>query len=446
MSNLLLLTIMNSGISLITGFYLFFAQKKSLDYGAKYWASGAIIVGIGLFIKAFFSLGNLFANLAYPILLTVGLYIYLAGIWQFKGKKINKWIVIGIPSLDILQTIIFVPIFHYPRIQISLHLLFLITYCVLGIVEMLRIDSTQKHLRQVFLLNAFSYAIFMILMMLNVYIIITNPNFDPLIINESTVFLHIISGFTMIALTFGFLTAVNIRLNTELEDQLKAKTKFLSIIGHDLRGPVGNIMGLLDLIENETNLNEADRKRYLTILNTLSQSTFHLLQNLLEWSTKAKYLHKFDNERIDLSKIISNNVDLFSSSTAVKSIHLDINAGKQTYILGNTDMIQTIVRNLVSNAVKFTPQGGAITITSEKMLGKVRLIISDTGRGIKPENIETLLKFETNEATIGTNGEIGSGLGLALCKELTTLNNGVIKIESQEGFGTKVIVEFPAAV
>ena len=107
-------------------------------------------------------------------------------------------------------------------------------------------------------------------------------------------------------------------------------------------------------------------------------------------------------------------------------------------------MLQTIVRNLVSNAIKFTPNGGTITITTQKTHKKVYLIVTDTGRGIKPEIIDSLLKFETNEATIGTNGEIGSGLGLALCKELVTINKGTIKIESQEGVGTKITVEFSA--
>lgn len=444
MSNLLVLTIMNSGISLITGFYLFFLQKKSYDYGLKYWATGAIIVGIGLFLKAVSPIESSFALVGFPLFLTVGLYVYLAGIWKFKGKKINKWIFIGLPILDILQSIIFFEIFHLYRIQIGIHQLFIITYCVLGIIEMLRLDSSQKYLRKVFLLNAVSYTIFLIQVLLNLYAIITNPNFDPFMLNNTVVFMHIFSGIVMIALTFGFLSAVNIRLNMELEGQLKSKTKFLSIIGHDLRGPVGNIMNFLDLLENKTDLNEVERKKYLAILNTLSHSTFHLLQNLLEWATKSKYLNEFDNERINLSQLISDSTNLFSSSVTLKSIHLKINEGKETYILGNTNMIQTIVRNLVSNAIKFTPNGGTITITSEKILKKVRLTVSDTGRGIKPEIIDSLLKFETNEATMGTNGEIGSGLGLALCKELVTINNGVIEIESQEGVGTKVTVEFSA--
>jgi signal transduction histidine kinase len=256
--------------------------------------------------------------------------------------------------------------------------------------------------------------------------------------------MQITSSFLMIALTIGFLSAVNIRLNNELEIQLKTKTKFLTIIAHDLRGPVGNIMCFLDVLQKTNDLNEEKNKEYLKILSTLSHSTFHLLQNLLEWATTSKNLNRFDSEKIEISQIVANNVGFFKSSADLKSIKLEFKEGKQTYILGNTNMIETIIRNLVSNAIKYTPKNGTIIIVSEKNLHKVRLIVSDTGRGIESNTINSLFKFETNHSTKGTNGEAGSGLGLVLCKEFVSRNNGVMEIESQEGIGTRVIVEFPS--
>ncbi len=440
----LVLIIMNAGISLIMGFYMVFLRRNSSVKGPEYWAAGALVIGVGLLLKVIFPIGSVLEISGLPIFLTIGLYLYLAGILKFKGKRINKWIVIGIPILDILQFIILFKVFHSFRVQIALHQLVIVAYCLFSIIEMLRLSSTQKYLRKIFFINALSYIIFLIFVLLNFYALITNQNTDPLEISITVIFIHIISGFVMIALTFGFLTAVNVQLNMELEDQLKSKTKFLSIIGHDLRGPVGNIMNFLDLLQNKSDLNEKKRKEYLTILTTLSQSTFHLLQNLLEWATKSKYLNKFESERIELSQIISNDLNFFKSSTAVKSIKLEIIEGERTYFLGSVNMIQTIVRNLVSNAIKYTSEGGIIAITSEKVLDKVRLVVSDTGQGMNPETINSLFKFETTESRIGTRGEVGSGLGLALCIELASINNGVIEIESQEGIGTIVVVEFPA--
>lgn len=444
LNNLLILNIMNSGISLIMGLYMFFLQRTSFKLGTGYWAIGSLIIGLGLLIKAVFPIENSFAMACSPLLITIGLYLYLAGIWKFKEIKIHRWIIIGIPILDITQTIIFLGFFHAYRIQIGFHLLLLVIYCLLAIFEMIQLNNNQKYLKKIFLLNAASFTIFLILLLLNIYALITTPNIIQLKLSNFGILMQIISGFVMIALTFGFLSAVNIRLNKELNNQLDSKTKFLSIIAHDLRGPVGNIMNFLDLIQNETDLDEKDRKEYLKILNTLSHSTFHLLQNLLEWATNSKNLNSFKSERIELSKIISNNLSFFRSSSLLKSINLNYSEKEQIYITGNVNMIQTILRNLVSNAIKFTPEGGTINILLEKKLDTVRLSVEDTGQGIKSEIIKSLFKFETNLSTKGTNGEAGSGLGLVLCKELISKNNGLIEIESKIGVGTKVIVEFPA--
>lgn len=422
---------------------MLFLNRYSFKHGTGYWASGALIIGFGLLIKAVFPNYDSFAIAGFPIFVTIGFYLYLAGIWKFKGKKINYWIMIGIPVLDALQTIVFYEIFPLYRIQSGLHFLFLILYFSLAIFEMIRLNSDQKYLRNIFLLNALSFAISLVIVLLSFYIVFTIPNFSPLQVNNMVIILLIINGFLMISLTFGFLTAVNLRLNKELEGQVESNTKFLSIIAHDLRGPVGNITVFLDLLQNETELSEKERKKYLKLLNILSQSTFHLLQNLLDWATKSKNLNRFKSERIELGEIISGNIDFFKSTTALKSINFNFIEGEQTFVSGNSNMLKTIVRNLVSNAIKFTPEGGTITITTEKTPGKVRLTVSDTGQGMKPDAINSFNKFETNTSTNGTNGEVGSGLGLVLCKELVSRMNGIINIESEIGVGTKVIIDFP---
>lgn len=308
---------------------------------------------------------------------------------------------------------------------------------------MIRLNSDHKYLKNIFLLNALSFAVSLVIVLLGFYILITTSNINPLQVNPTVIITFIINGFLMIALTFGFLTAVNLRLNMELEGQIKSNTKFLSIIAHDLRGPVGNISSFLDLLQNETEISEQERKKYLKLLNVLSQSTFHLLQNLLEWATKSKNLNKFKSERIELGQIVTGNIDFFKGATSLKSIDLKYIEAKKVIVSGNSNMLQTIVRNLISNAIKFTPTGGTITITTEETHGKVRLTVSDTGQGMKPEVINSFYKFETNTSTIGTNGEVGSGLGLVLCKELASRMNGIINIESDIGAGTKVIIDFP---
>jgi len=446
LNNFVILNIVNSGISLILGFIMLFQNKYSLKLGTGYWASGALIIGAGLLLRVIFPANNFLTVVGFPILLTTGLYLYLAGIWKFKDKKFNYWILIGIPVFDLLQTLIFYFIFPSFLIQSSIHYLILTLYFLLATYEMIRLKPDQQYLKKIFLLNAFAFVASMVLMLMRFYTIIEGHHFEPMQVTNAVVFAFIISGFLMITLTFGFLTAVNIRLTRELEGQLKSNAKFLSIIGHDLRGPVGNITNFLDLLQNETELNEKERKRYLRTLNALSQSTFHLLQNLLEWATKSKNLHHFKSERIELCQIIAANIDFFKNVAFLKSIDFKFDETEKTFISGNANILQTIVRNLISNAIKFTPKHGTITISTKTTANNVYLTISDTGLGMKPEAIHSFSKFETNTSTKGTNGEVGSGLGLVLCKELVSRMSGQINIDSQLGVGTRVTVEFPSVV
>lgn len=446
LNNLLLLNIVNSGISLIIGFYLIIGKQRSTKLGTRYWAFGSLVIGIGMFIKTFSPALSAFTVAVFPNFITVGLYLFLAGIWKFKDRKFNKWIVIGLPILDAAQAFIFFKLFPWYQMQIGLHMVFIIIFCLFAIYEMLRLDESHQYLKKIFYINSISFIIFLVLISLLLFAIIRAPLLTPSKTNITVLIIHLSSSFGMIALSFGFLSAINTRLNMELEGQLKSKTKFLTIIAHDLRGPVGNIINFLGLLQNETDLDEKERKNYLKILNTISQSTFHLLQNLLEWATKSENLNKFESERIELSELISGNINFFKSSATLKSINLEFNAGKNMYISGNPNMLETIVRNLVSNAIKYTPRGGSVIITLEKVLKNIRLIVTDTGRGIKPEIINSLFNFEISKSTIGTSGEVGSGLGLVLCKELVTSNNGEIEIKSQVGVGTTVIVEFPSII
>lgn len=263
LNNLLIINIVNSGISLIMGVIMLFLNRFSYKLGTGYWASGAIVIGVGLLIKAVFPSFESFVIAGFPIFVTIGFYLYLAGIWKFKGKNINYWIMVGIPVLDVLQTILFFKIFPFYRIHLGLHYLFITIYFSLAIFEMIRINTEQKYLKNIFLLNALSFSISLVIVLLGFYILFTTPNIDPLQVNPTVIITFMINGFLMISLTFGFLTAVNLRLNMELEGQVKSNTKFLSIIAHDLRGPVGNITSFLDLLQNEKEISEEDRKKYL---------------------------------------------------------------------------------------------------------------------------------------------------------------------------------------
>ncbi len=169
------------------------------------------------------------------------------------------------------------------------------------------------------------------------------------------------------------------------------------------------------------------------------------MQNLLEWATSSKSLSDLEKEQINLNQLVSKNLDFLNSLTKFKAIEIVFEEGTINPINGNAKLLETVLRNLVSNALKFTPKGGKITIATLNYNKKVRLSIKDTGQGISEEKLRNLFVFEKNESTVGTEGEGGSGFGLVLCNEFVKKNQGSLRVKSQLNFGTEVIVEFPSA-
>ncbi len=421
-------------------------RRTAAGNGTGYWAAGSLVVGFALLFRLIPPSNGYLSMVAPGVLVTAGLYLYLAGIWEFKQRKIHYRIIIGFPVADFLQSIVFFFVLHSFRIQVIVHVLFLSVYCIIAITEMFKLPPRQHFLKHIFRINAFSFFIFFLLLLVNLTAVLVRKSINPQQLSDTGIILHIISGFVMIALTFGFLTAVNMKLSNDLRNQLKSRNRFFSIIAHDLRGPVGNIMNFLDLMENESELTEQKRKMFMETLYTLSHSTYHLLLNLLEWASKAKNLSNFETEVLDLNRIVSQNLSFFKSSAVLKSIDVEFNPGDAVSLTGNENMLQTIIRNLVSNAVKFTPENGRITISTTKTRDKIRLQVTDTGRGMDKKTLHSLHQFKEGQTTQGTHGEAGSGLGLVLCKEFVGLHNGILRFESEPGKGTTAILEFRQAM
>ena len=445
--SLKIIVVIAAGISLIMGFYMLLIHWNTVRVkGPMCWAAGNLLMGIGFLFRLIPPMQGFLSAVVSMLLTTVGLYIYLAGIWLFKEKKIKWWLVIGIPALDIVQSFVFFFIFPLNLMRIELHLLILMIYSGIAIYEMVQLDESKKHLRNPFLLNAISFAAFLILLLAGIVIVLNRSDYTTTQIRNIWIISFGISGGIMTAITFGFLSAVNLQLYRELEGQLKSKTKFFSIIAHDLRGPVGTIMNFLNLLNTEKDLKEEEKLMFMEKMEVLSQSTFHLLQNLLDWANTSPDIASFEEELIELNQLVTSNIEFFKSLTDIKSIGLKFHSGEKAYISGNTKMIETVIRNLVSNAIKFTPRGGTISISTENNLHGVRLVVEDTGVGIKPDRLTRIFELENSRSDKGTEGESGSGLGLALCREFVRKNNGTIRVESTMDVGTRVIVDFPSPV
>ncbi|MBN2639911.1 MAG: HAMP domain-containing histidine kinase [Bacteroidales bacterium] len=433
-----------SSISFIMALYMWILHNNSRGInGPIYWSVANFIIGCALVFRFLAPTSSFGVRAISMMAVSIGLYIYLSGIWQFNGKKIIKWVVFGIPIFDLIQTFVFFFWFPNNEVRLAIHILVLIIFSSIAVYEMLYPGKEKQHLHKIFIINALFFGAFLFMSLAGFVLVLIHPD-QPQDIEYIWLVAFGVAGGIMTAITFGFLSAVNLELYVELKGQLRTKTKFFSIIAHDLKGPVGTLMNFLNLLNNQKDLRDDQKEIFLENLEVLSQSTFHLLQNLLEWAHSSNNISHFEVDRLDLNQIIVSNIKFYESLTLFKSIQLEFQQKDPAFIMGNSKMIETVIRNLVSNAIKFTSKGGKIVIDAKKVNDIILLTIKDTGMGIEQKRLNQIFELENNSLTKGTEGESGSGLGLVLCKEFVNKNNGVIRIESVENKGTIVIVEFPA--
>lgn len=225
------------------------------------------------------------------------------------------------------------------------------------------------------------------------------------------------------------------------------KDRFFSIIGHDLKSPFNSIVGFSDILLEQINKRDYNGiEKYARIINDSSHRAINLLTNLLEWSRTQTGKIEFNPEDLELVTKINDVVELFKDSAQQKSIFISKILAHNMPVVADKAMVKTILRNLISNAIKFTNPGGEIIISIEQKLKELIVSVADNGVGIKKENIDNLFRIDYSHSTLGTNKEIGTGLGLLLCKEFVEMHGGKIWAESDEGTGTTFYFTLPNAV
>ena len=226
------------------------------------------------------------------------------------------------------------------------------------------------------------------------------------------------------------------------------KDKFFSIIGHDLRTPISNILGFTELLlENSNNFNEEKNEKFLKIIQSSANKSFSLLNDLLEWSRSQSNKIQVYKESLNLHKIITNVIELNIHNIEAKRIRVSNLCNLELFAVSDKYIISTVIRNLISNAIKFTNLDGEIKISCSETLvnefeKRFKIIIEDNGVGISPKILNNLFKIDKTITTKGTNGELGTGLGLILCKDFLNIIEGSINIESELGKGTRFEVSF----
>ncbi len=245
------------------------------------------------------------------------------------------------------------------------------------------------------------------------------------------------------------LELLNVKL-TESENDLRelnaTKDKFFSIISHDLRSPFSSLLGFSQILAKDyKTLSDGDMEIIVENIHNSAKHAFSLLENLLQWSRIQTGSIKYTPTTIALKEIVDSNAHLLIGSITEKDIDLFNEVEENTFVYADTNMLNSIVQNLISNAIKFTTAGGAVKITSKSRDGFIELTVADTGLGMSEETITKLFRIDAQYTTRGTAGERGTGLGLILCKEFVEKHGGQIWVESEPEVGTSVKFTLPKA-
>jgi len=230
------------------------------------------------------------------------------------------------------------------------------------------------------------------------------------------------------------------KYSEELKELNATKDKFFSIIAHDLKGPFNSVIGLSELIKNGAkHLDIATIEQYAGIINSTSSSTYRLLENLLDWARIQQSQILFRPVSLVLNTIVNDVIEVMIEKANSKMIAIINYTPGDLIVVADEDMLKTILRNLISNALKFTSTNGKVEIIAIPRINEIEISIKDTGIGINQEEISQIFKIGSGFSKQGTQNEKGTGLGLMLCKEFVEKHEGKIRVESEPGKGSTFI-------
>lgn len=228
-----------------------------------------------------------------------------------------------------------------------------------------------------------------------------------------------------------------------LEEEIQVKDKLFSIVSHDLKDSISSIKAFLDLLK-EDSITPEEFNDLIPELSENANNASSLLFNLLNWSKSQMQNLEPKPELFNMQEVFHNKMALVEQKVEDKRIVL-IDESQRDFVYADKSMLEIVIQNLITNAVKFSRRGDVITVSNQDVNGKALICVEDTGVGISRENIDKLFNAHKNFTTVGTKNEKGTGLGLTIAKDLVELNNGRIWVESTQNVGSKFFIELPKA-
>lgn len=223
----------------------------------------------------------------------------------------------------------------------------------------------------------------------------------------------------------------------KIAEQIATNTMFLRIVAHDLRNPFSITIGILGLLkESFDDWDKAEIKKFIDTASNSATNALSLLESLLTWSMSQNIKKTFNPVKINLRELVINEIESFNTSAALKHISINQSIAPDMHVTGDFDMVKTIFRNLISNAIKYTETDGSIFITASEGKKFVKIEVMDNGIGMSQRTKEKLFKIDQFSSISGTNNEYGTGFGLLFCKEFIDVHGGNISVKSEPGKGS----------
>lgn len=290
----------------------------------------------------------------------------------------------------------------------------------------------------------FNYIILLIVLVFRTFYPLFKTSTTLYSVDPTQKIIFLIIFLMMIISGVGFLLLLQEEKEIQVKKLLDDKDKFFSIIAHDLRGPFNGIIGLSELLlEKDNQLKPKETNEFIQLIHQSSKNAYSLLDNLLTWAQSQTGSLEFVPKKIKISPIIDKTINLLGNIAKSKNITIQSEIKNEEYVFADKDMLETIFRNLISNAIKFTENNGKVLLSMTNENNKTVFSIKDSGIGIAPEKMTNLFAINQRNTTSGTNDETGTGLGLTLCKDFVEKHDGQIWVESEIGKGSNFKFSIP---
>jgi len=235
-----------------------------------------------------------------------------------------------------------------------------------------------------------------------------------------------------------------VKINDELYKSNESKDKFFSIIAHDLKNPISGIIGLTEImIKDKKEIDKEEIDEFIAMIKSLSENTYELLENLLNWARVQTKNIELEKQKLDLHLLTNKAIKILKTTADMKYVNLVNKIEPNFYITADENMINTIIRNFISNSIKFSHENSNVIITANDEEKYWNISVSDMGIGMEQNLIDNLFKVGVITSRTGTKREKGTGIGLLLSNEFAKLHNGKIIVKSEVNRGSEFIIQLP---